>query len=104
MDMKGINRLLVIISIVMLGLTAGNFLMLSEQITAISAGAVPQEWMAWAVAAFLVMLAFLDIAGLILLVLRFHRLKKESIIRSAAFVPEYSRSFCWRSMWLCCRK
>lgn len=91
--MKRINRISIIMSILVLGLLAGNILMLSDIKTAIESGTAIQEWMGQAVAAFLIVIGLVHIFGVLNLAAQFHHFKNDNLLRAAAFVMGFLSLF-----------
>lgn len=91
--MKRMNRISIIMSILVLGLLAGNLLMLSDIKTAIEAGAAIREWIGGVVAAFLVVIGLFHIFGLLNLAAQFHHFKNDDLLRAAVFVMGFISLF-----------
>lgn len=84
--MKLKNRLSTIMSIVMLGLIAGNILMLSNMKSIIEAGYTVRDSMSMAVAVALIVIGLFHLLGLLSLIGQFRYFKNDDLIRAAAFV------------------
>lgn len=84
--MKLMNRISIIVSIVALGLLAGNIGMFLDIKDAIETGAAIREWMGAAVAAFLIAIGLAHIFGLLDLAAQFRHFKRDSLVRAAVFV------------------
>ncbi|MGB8451658.1 MAG: hypothetical protein WCD89_04930 [Anaerocolumna sp.] len=84
--MKLINRLLTVMSIIMLCLIAGNVLMLSNMKSVIETGSAVSDWMSMAVAVSLIVVGLFHLLGIISLIRQFRYFRNDNFMRAAAFV------------------
>lgn len=91
--MKLINRLSTVMSIVMLCLTAGSVLILSNMKSVIEAGSAVDNWVGMAVAAFIIVIGLFHLFGIFSLIRQFSHFRNDGFLRAAAFVVGFLSLF-----------